>query len=85
LHDEIPLPKLKQENDLPMSLSHDSAPEPSSHEDVAETVLVSTHPSTPFKDSFEFEECEESNSATKFNEHHNFHESEAICLQESCE
>ena len=45
LLDDMPLPNLQQENDIPMSLFYDFAPQISTLMDVTEDVLVSTaHP-----------------------------------------
>jgi len=38
-NDSMPLPGLEQKNGLPVSLSHDLAPKPSSHMDVTKDVL----------------------------------------------
>ena len=68
-----------------MSLSPNLASEPSSPKDVANDVQVFPIPSGLFTQSFEFEEGEESNSATEFNEHHDSDKLENTCLQKSCE
>jgi len=56
LNDDLSLPSLEQEDDLPMSLSPDLAP----HMDVTEKVLVYANPTTIFDQSSEFAEDQES-------------------------
>ena len=41
-NDDISLPSLEQKSDHSVPLSHDFAPEPSSHEGLIKDVLVST-------------------------------------------
>jgi len=62
-----------------MSLSHDFTPQTSTPRDVTK---VSTNPPTAFNSSCEFEEGEEFESASELNKHHDFNESEDICVQE---
>ena len=55
LYDDMLLPSLDQENDIPVSLSPNLAPHTSSHTDVIDDVLVSTDRPTTLHDSFEVE------------------------------
>jgi len=61
LNDDMPLPSLEQESDLPLSLSPDLAPEFSTPTDATEDFLVSAIPPATLNDSFKFEDGEESN------------------------
>jgi len=74
-----------------LSPSPHLAPEPSSHKDVIEDVLVLADLVAPFTQFCEFEKGEEFKSTTKLHknitievEHHNFNELEEIFVQESC-
>lgn len=89
LHDDLSLPSLEKENNLPVSLSSDLAPHTSSHTDVINNVLVSTSPPTIFDDSSESEGQEPEKpdeldmSIPSVVEHHN--KLDDIVVQESCE
>jgi len=79
LHDDMPLPNLEQEKDIPEPLSLNLAPEPSLPKDVTINVLAFLIPPTSFTQSFEFEEGEEFENTSDFDEHHDFNESKATC------
>jgi len=72
LHDDVPLSGLQQENNLPISLLDDFAPQTSITKDVTEDALDFTNPPTGFNHSCEFEEGEEFESTSEFDEHHDF-------------
>lgn len=55
LHDDMPLPSLEPDSDLPMSVSQDLSPHTSSPKGITEDVLVSADPLAPFNHSSEFE------------------------------
>jgi len=84
LYDDMPLPALEQKNDLLMSLFHDFAPQTSIAKDATKDVQVSVDPPTPSNHSYEFKEGEELESASEFNEHRGFNESEDNCVWKSC-
>ena len=69
LHDDLSLPSLEKESNLPVSLSPDLSPHTSSHTDVINDVLVSTGPPTIFDDSSESEGQEPEKPGELDNEH----------------
>ena len=86
LNNDVPLPSIEQEEDFPNSLSFDLAAHISSPNDITEDVLVSVNPPTPFYESFEFEDGEESSRNCELDmsnttdEHHERDETEEVIL-----
>ena len=65
LHNGMPLPSVKQEEDFPNSLSSDLAPHISSRDDITDDILVSAVPHTTLHDSCEFEVGEQFDTASE--------------------